>query len=65
MSGRIEARVDADAAGAGKLREERDELPLAAADFDGRLTAARQLEAQGLDTKVVRGEAGGPLPGTR
>ncbi|MCU1336431.1 MAG: hypothetical protein JWO19_2012 [Bryobacterales bacterium] len=29
------------------------------------LTAARQLEAQGLDTKVVRGEAGGPLPGTR
>jgi hypothetical protein len=29
------------------------------------LTAARQLEAQGQDTKVVRGEAGGPLPGTR
>jgi len=29
------------------------------------LTAARQLEAQGLDTKVVRGEVGGPLPGTR
>jgi hypothetical protein len=29
------------------------------------LTAARQLEAQGLDTKVERGEAGGPLPGTR
>jgi hypothetical protein len=29
------------------------------------LTAARQLEAQGKDTKVVRGEAGGPLPGTR
>jgi len=23
------------------------------------------LEAQGLDTKVERGEAGGPLPGTR
>jgi hypothetical protein len=29
------------------------------------LTAARQLEAQGQDTKVVRGDAGGPLPGTR
>ena len=29
------------------------------------LTAARQLEAQGLDTKVERGDAGGPLPGTR
>jgi hypothetical protein len=29
------------------------------------LTAARQLEAEGKDTKVVRGEAGGPLPGTR
>jgi hypothetical protein len=29
------------------------------------LTAARQLEAQGQDTRVVRGEAGGPLPGTR
>jgi hypothetical protein len=29
------------------------------------LTAARQLEAKGLDTKVIRGEAGGPLPGTR
>jgi hypothetical protein len=29
------------------------------------LTAARQLEAKGLDTRVIRGEAGGPLPGTR
>jgi len=29
------------------------------------LTAARQLEAQGQETRVVRGEAGGPLPGTR
>jgi len=29
------------------------------------LTAARQLEAQGQDTRVIRGEAGGPLPGTR
>ena len=29
------------------------------------LSAARQLEAQGLETKVERGPAGGPLPGTR
>jgi hypothetical protein len=29
------------------------------------LTAARQLEAQGKDTKVDRGPAGGPLPGAR
>ena len=29
------------------------------------LSAARQLEAQGKDTKVERGPAGGPLPGTR
>jgi hypothetical protein len=29
------------------------------------LSAARQLEAQGKDTKVERGPVGGPLPGTR
>ena len=31
----------------------------------GSLGAARQLEAQGLETKVERGPAGGPLPGRR
>jgi hypothetical protein len=29
------------------------------------LTGARKLEREGKDTKVLRGEAGGPLPGTR
>ena len=29
------------------------------------LIGARKLEAEGKDTKVLRGPAGGPLPGTR
>jgi hypothetical protein len=29
------------------------------------LTGARKLEQQGLDTRIERGELGGPLPGTR